>query len=173
MKNILEAAKALINSGKYNEVNGRNRSAGIDALCKEFGMALGSPYCAMGISKAAKMVAGLPGLKFPYSAGSQSMLAAFRKADKCFVDPQHLLKVKGALAIRTDPGGKHGHVLLVSGRLTDSRGKVVAISTAEFNTNLQGSRDGEGSTYLRRDIPLTPYAWTFVDLSDYAGGVYW
>lgn len=174
MKTALDVLQEMIDSGKYREINGPNRSPAIDALCKEFGYDLGSSWCALFVSKGFKEVS-IPqtGKVFHYTAGSQDLLRFFQLNNWVSSNPQSLIGWKGALAIRTNPDGQHGHVVAIANRLTDKNGTVVAIRTAEGNTNSQGSSNGEGAYNLKRIIPLTPYRWTFCNTSYITGGSWW
>lgn len=121
---------------------------------------------------------GVKGDKFARTAGTQSCLAWGRKNGLVSSDPQDMLKWKGALAIRTDPGGKTGHVALVLGRNTvkDEDGNLVitSIGTAEGNSNSNGSSNGDRAVFNIRTISsLNRGTWSYLDISKFAGGSYW
>jgi len=170
----IECARTMVVSGKYRETNGPNRSPAIDSLCREFGVPLGSSWCALFASKAFRdsLRSGSEGTVFKYTAGSQSMLAWFRKMGWTSDDPQDLLDWSGALIIRTDPGGEHGHVAMVEKRFT-SNGVVVALGTLEGNTDKNGGSNGDGAYERKRIIPLKPYKWTYCNTTHIAGGQWW
>jgi len=166
----------MIDSGAYRETQGPNRSPAIDALAREFGVPLGSPWCAMFACKAAETArdSGEDGDAFPMTAGSQDLLHKLTAMGcQTSLTAQSLLSWKGAAVIRTDPDGAHGHVALVKERLTDASGIITAIVTCEGNTDVLGSSNGDGAYNRHRWIPLAPYKWTFVRLDNFAGGDWW
>lgn len=176
MLDVNEVLIDRIASGFYKETHGQNRSPILDKLCLKWGYPLGSPWCALFVIDAFDLIEDehkeISGIKIIKTAGSQAMLKWFKDRALISKNPQDLLNWKGALAIRTDPGGKHGHVLLISERLTTNN-KVVALTTLEGNTNLAGSSNGDGAYKRKRIIPLTPYTWTFCNTSEIIGGRWW
>lgn len=182
MKNVSELAKELINSGKYKEDQsiGQNRGKVIDDLNKWIGVPLGSSWCATFVCWLFKLAldSGATGNKFFKTAGSQSLLAWAKKQGIVSSNPQDLLKWKGAVLIRTDPGGEHGHVALALGRNTvkDANGNLVitSIYTAEGNSNSNGSSNGDRACFQVRTIAnLEKAEWHYVNISSFAGGSYW
>jgi hypothetical protein len=174
IKNMAQIAREMVESGKYREINGPNRSPEIDELCRIGHVPLGSSWCTLFACEAHRrsVNTGASGAHMPYTAGSQFMLAWFRKHGLTSDDPQDLLKWKGALLIRTNPDGKHGHVALAEKRLT-TFGKIVAVGTLEGNTDANGGSNGDRAAERERVIPLTPYKWTFCNTSSLAGGTWW
>ena len=176
-RNASQFAQAMIDSGLYVETKGQNRGPTIDELNLEYGYPLGSSWCILFIVRAfdvSWMEHGKPKdvIRLPKTAGSQYLLSWFKKKGWTSTDPQDLLNWKGALAIRTDPGGKRGHGVLVKARFTKD-GKIVAIGTSEGNTDENGGSNGDRAANRRRKIPLTPYKWTFCNTSFIIGGAYW
>lgn len=174
------AVSEILGPHPVRETDGPNRSPQIDKMNLAVGNPLGAPYCAAGVSHCfrtfAQSLPQEPGQAFPYSGGSQSILAWFRARGLAFEDAQRLLTCKGALGGWTDADGVHGHVFLVRGRLS-SGGIVTAIETLEYNTDPQtGSRDGQGAYALRRTFEdlrrLHPHFW-FCDVSSIKGGRWW
>lgn len=175
MKTALDFAKEMVQSKLYFETQGPNRSPALDSLSNEFGVPLGSSWCALFVSKAFKSAAqaGATGDPFHYTAGSQDLLAWFKNNHTVSTNPDDLLKWKGALIIRTDPGGEHGHVALVSGRVTSTKSKVLSLLTIEGNTNTNGSSNGDGAYCRTRLVPLQPYEWHFCNTTNIKGGSWW
>lgn len=177
METIASVARKLIDGPPLiRETNGKNRSPFIDHLCQEFGVPLGSPYCAMGVSHCAKVCQWRTGTVFPYSDGSQAIMRHFRDNGHLFTDPQQLLGVKGALGGWTDPDKEHGHIFVIEGRLTGFDG-VRGLETLEFNTSpVNQGRDGEGAFAMTRTITQLkahhPNFW-FLDTSGVRGGAWW
>jgi hypothetical protein len=177
--NGVQVAQKRIDSGQWKETQGNNRGPCIDRLEAKFGLE-GQPWCAMfawdcideaaQANAAAKIGNGVPLIK---TAGSQAMLAWFKEKGWTSTNAQDLNHWHGALAIRTDPGGLHGHVVMVKGRMVDVNGTVHAVLTCEGNTNANGARDGDGAYNHTRGIPLQPYVWTFCDTSGISGGRWW
>ncbi|HYE76392.1 MAG TPA: hypothetical protein VEI97_00270, partial [bacterium] len=163
------------------ECQGKNRSPVIDTLNRFVGLQPGAPYCAAGLSfcfhKALGQVADAPrGGRFPYSGSSQSILRAFRDADRWSDNPQDLMGWAGALGGWTNPTDPaHGHIFLVAGRLTNPAGRVIALATLEFNTSpTTGGRDGQGVFALRRQVPVDRgHRLWFLDTSAIVGGSWW
>lgn len=162
----LDKAKGMVGE---RETGGRNRSPFIDKINLRVGAPLGSPWCASFVSWAFAQSDDADGHKAPGSAGSQTWKAWAKKHGRWFTDPQKLLECKGALFGWTNPGGRTGHLGFVSGRLTVD-GKVTAISTVEGNSNMAGSREGDGVVANRRD--LKSKFW-FIDTTGLKGGDFW
>jgi hypothetical protein len=204
MITALDLAYALLDPpGRIMEIEGKkNRSPVIDEINALVGIPDGSPYCAAGVSLLFRAIqqpekalakphlASLLGRQavllqrqehsarrlFPFSGSSQAIMRAFRADGKTFTDPQHLLDCRGALGGWTNPDGEHGHIFLVTGRLT-ARSKVLGVRTAEFNSNPHTKgRDGEGAYLMERSIDelraTHPRFW-FADLTGMIGGEYW
>jgi hypothetical protein len=181
MKTAVDYAREMVSSGQYRETHGKNRSPALDALVREYGYPLGIPWCAIWVSEAFDKAAdaGAPGLRLAPTAGSQAMLAWFKRLQKrepdfqwISSDPQDALNWEGAILIRTDPDGEHGHVALAERRLTTA-GKIVAFGTLEGNTDSDGGRDGDAAYERKRPVPLKPYRWTLCNTTKLAGGSYW
>lgn len=184
MKNAIQCAREMLESGKYRETHGPNRSPAIDALCKKYGFDLGSAWCCLFVSEAfdraeasgASTVAGGQKLiELPKVASTQSLLRWFRQQGDSWYskDTQAILNWEGALAIRTDPSGVTGHVLFIEKRFTDPNRRVLSIGSVEGNTSQKGSRNGQGAYALRRIVPLGPYTWTYCNTSGIVGGQWW
>lgn len=182
MKNVSVLAKELINSGKFIEDQsiGQNRGKVIDDLNKWIGVPLGSSWCATFVCWLFKLSSdsGATGKGFFKTAGSQSLLAWGKKQGIISDNPQDLLKWKGAVLIRTDPGGQHGHVALALGRNTkkDKQGNLVitSIATAEGNSNSNGSSNGNAAVFHVRTVAdLNNANWHYLNTSSFAGGSYW
>jgi hypothetical protein len=176
--NISDAFQAMIDSGAYVESGGPNRGPAIDALCTEFGYTLGSPWCALAFCHAAKQcwAQGL-GRQVPYTASSQELLARLAAVTAVSVHAGSLMHWRGAVAIwtQTDASGNptgRGHVALVQRRLTNHVGDLVAIGTAEGNTNDHQGREGDRAMNHVRPVPQ-PGRWTYCKLDPFAGGSYW
>ncbi len=170
--NALQWAEALLRQ-HVTESAGNNRGPVVDAIERFAGVPHGSPWCAAFVSycfhKAALDAAC--DNAFPTSGGSQSLLAHFERLGLVSRDPQDLMNWKGALGGWTDPGGAHGHVFFVKGRLTDASGQVVKIATIEGNAG-----PGRGSVVaLVRDTPTTieGHELWFLDVGGFEGGSWW
>lgn len=182
-----------------------NRSSYIDALVRYVGhsvplnpKAAGLPYCAIGVSacflmaQRAYIKGGGDTKSFTElmikTASSQEIKRFFERKGLLFTDPQQLRQCKGALFGWTNSDAAHGHVGFVAGRLTDGMGKVVAIRTVEFNSNMAGSRDGEGCYSLIRqhlhngvfgvkgltgNLGQSKKKLWFCDTSSFFGGSWW
>jgi hypothetical protein len=170
-------AREMYRSGKYFESEGKNRSPAIDALCREFHYPLASHWCILYISKAFKLSEEAGNWALPKilkTAGSQTLLAWFKDHGWTSNDPQDLKDWKGAIIIRTNPDGEHGHGAIAEKRFTNlSTGKIVALGTLEGNTDKYGGANGDGAYERKRIIPLKPYKWTYCNTSFIAGGQWW
>jgi len=128
------------------EVNGQNRSPMIDAVNKRLGVPMGSPYCIGGL-----LVRGVEAmctqleLKNPVTmtAGTQKFWArAPMKYKKLKGDKPR----KADICIQRNRDDKnHGHAY---GLTADQKDLYQA--TIEYNTNMAGSRDGQGVYNLKR-----------------------
>lgn len=166
---------------RIHETGGKNRSPVIDAINREMGLPLGSPYCAATVSHCFRKAtaAGEPGLlTFPCSGGSQAIKHAFAALGRLSDDPNALVGWRGALGGWTDSGDPaHGHIFFIKGRLTDGDGSVVGLITLEANTSPQTQdRDGEGMYALHRTIASLnanhPNYW-FLKTDGIVGGEWW
>jgi len=171
--NALQWAEALLRQ-HVSESDGNNRGPVVDAIENYAHLPLGSPWCAAFVwycfhKACLDAPAGLP--PFPGSGGSQSLLAHFEQLGLVSRDPQDLLNWKGALSGWTDPGGAHGHVFFIKGRLTDPHGQVVKVATIEGNA---GPGRG-GVVALIRDVPTTyeGHDLWFLNVSGFEGGSWW
>lgn len=155
------------------ETGGPNRGPALDKLEAKFDMS-GQSWCAIwawnGFELAAEEL-GQPN-ECPKTASSQEMLEWFRDRGLVSATAEALHDWGGALAIRTDPGGLHGHVAPVLGRLLDANGKIAQIQTCEGNSDKNGGSNGDGAYFHVRSIPL-PGVWHFCDVSNFAGGRWW
>ena len=175
--NALQWAEAFLRQ-HVTESAGENRGPVVDAIEQYAELPLGSPWCAAFVWYCFHKAeldrveeSGERGESFPGSGGSQSLLAHFEQLGLVSRDPQDLLNWKGALGGWTDPGGAHGHVFFIKGRLTDEDGKVVKIATIEGNA---GPGRG-GVVALVRDVPTTAEGhdvW-FLNVSEFVGGSWW
>lgn len=170
---IVEIAAKLV--GK-TETQGKNRSVLIDNINAYVGNQMGDPYCAAGVSwcfREASIANGEKDRPRPKTGSSFFMRKWFAQRSKVTDDAQALLGWKGALGGWTNPDG-HGHVFIIEKRYTSMLGfgrKVVAIGTIEFNTDGEGSRDGDGIWRRKRKVDERKF-W-FCDTSDLSGGAYW
>lgn len=177
----LDFMQQLVDANVH-ETGGKNRGPEIDAINREMGLPLGSPYCAATVShcfrevqKATPMSTVKPARKFAYSGSSQAIRRAFEGMAWRSWDPQDLLKWRGALGGWTDEGDPaHGHIFFIKGRLVDKDGQVIGVSTLEANTSphTQG-RDGEGVFQLRRIFDGQRHKLWFLDTSEILGGAWW
>jgi len=166
--------RARIASGDYRETDSPNRGPAIDKLEQEFGL-LGQSWCAMWAIEPFYVCKrqGLPGLVPPLIAGSQALLRWFQSQGFVSSDPQDVLDWGGALAIRTNPDGVHGHVAPIFMRFTTGDGQLIAVQTEEGNTDVHMGSNGDGAYSHRRAIPLTPYTWHYCRTDELAGGRWW
>ena len=172
MRNAIQIAQSWIDSGKYVESAGPNRGPAVDALEREFGL-IGQPWCGMYACGAGHeaLKEGAQGDPWPMIAGSQALLAWFRERDLVSADPQDVLDWLGALAIRTDPGGLHGHVVMLAQRRV-AAAKILAFYTCEGNTDKDGGRNGDRAWNHLRAVPL-PGVWHYCRTDGLAGGDWW
>lgn len=170
------------------ETGGQNRSPDIDKFNLSAGVPLGSPYCASGLSFCFRACAKLNVIRFPYTASSQAMRKEFERRGKFTWNAELMKRWGGAIGGWTNDDGVHGHVFLITERLTDRHGDVVGIRTIEFNSNLIGDREGDGCFELTRRMGadgnwyvedkngrLTGIGrkiW-FCDVTGFPGGVWW
>jgi hypothetical protein len=119
------------------ESHGPNRSPSIDAMCKRGGVALGSPYCLLGATCVLDDACKELGLKNPVKvhAGTQNWW--------------------GNVPMKYRRGSaKEGFIGIYQKRKDQSKGHAVVVvsdedidheyKTIEFNTNGEGSRNGDG-----------------------------
>ena len=166
--NLIEVAQANVGE---RETNGPNRSPWIDELCNRLGVKLGSSYCASAVAfwlheVGCKALADNP-------ASSQSWKAWADDNGRLRSDPNDLLKCTGALGGWTDPNDSaHGHIFVITERLTTTDGDVAAVKTIEANTSSGGSANGDGVYDRRRNTQQVPTLW-FIDLTGLPGCNYW
>lgn len=140
------------------ESAGHNRADWIDAINREVGIPLGSPYCAAGVSHCFHECRDQRAFdlerieRFPRSGGSQAIRASLAAMGRLSFDPQFLMGMHGAIGGWTnEDDSRHGHVFLITSRFTSPKGLVEAIGTIEFNTDgSRADRDGDGCYELRR-----------------------
>lgn len=129
--------KCLAMQGQ-KETHGKNRSPMIDADNKKAGVPLGSPYCLTSLMCRLDEACKEMGLKNPI--GIQASTQMFFNS------------VKNKYLVTT---GKKGTIAIFQSRSNSSRGHAAAVredmvkgtnhfETIEFNTDGQGSRDGDG-----------------------------
>ena len=168
----LESAMVDVTAG-LRETGGKNRSPRIDAINRNVGNPLGSPYCAAGVSDAFRR-AGAGRTDFPFSGSSQAIKRWFESHGLLSHDAQDLKHWRGALAGWTDADGAHGHIFLVGQRFTDDSGHITSIGTAEYNTGPDGGRDGDGAYSKHRIVPIDRgHKLWFLNCSNIPGGAWW
>lgn len=157
------------------EDKGKNRSKRIDSINRFCSLPMGSPYCAAGVSWCFAHCDGV-GIRLPISGSSQFFKRWFDNRGWLTYDPKDLKKMKGFLFGWTNVDDMaHGHIGFGAGRnvhwLTR---KVVSIRTVEYNSNLAGSRDGEGVFTNVRLVPFDrSHRLYFMDTSHLVGGTFW
>lgn len=168
-------AQRMINSGEYHETEGPNRSPAIDQLCRDFGDPLGSSWCALFQSRAFKdaRLSGCTGETFPYDGRCHIIRAWFEERGWTSTNANDLMEWKGAVVIRHDKFNGRGHIAMVKSRFTSGSAVVEAVGTLEGNTNSVGGSDGDGAYEKRREVPLSPYTWSFCRTDLIAGGAWW
>lgn len=122
------------------ETAGPNRSPFIDEINRRAGAALGSPYCLAGATCALDDACKALGLKNPVGihAGTQNWYDSVPEEYKSEKGYARL----GDIGIFQDRGDRaHGHAFFVA---EDEEASSLLFGTIEFNTNHQGSRDGDG-----------------------------
>lgn len=143
------------------EVDGPNRSKMIDGINKRLNVPLGSPYCiggllVRGVERLCKEYSLKLPINFPFTAGTQKFWYGSLKQQNGFVHPfseasdyQKAKKANiGILQNKTDKA--HGHAFGFAEDETDVQ------HTIEYNTNLAGSRNGDGVYELVRTVKGTP-----------------
>lgn len=163
-------------SGAYHDTVSHHHSPAIDALEAHFGMS-GQSWCAMFATWAFHVAANGAETLMPLTAGSQNLLAILKAMGLVSASFEALHGWRGALLIRTDPGGEHGHVATVTQRWLDGDGKIVKLSTIEGNSNNDGSANGNGAYFHERTTSsLQPHngtVWHVADTSSFPGGQWW
>lgn len=86
MKSAIDVARPYVGE---KETGGPNRSPFIDRLCEQFGVPLGSSWCALLVSKCFEDAGA--GSGFPYSASSQQIRRWFEAKGRLSRDPDDLL----------------------------------------------------------------------------------
>ena len=164
--NLVQIAQACVGE---KETNGPNRSPWIDHINDWLGVPLGSSYCAGAVSLWLHR-AGCDEFK---TASSQAWKRWARDLGRLKFDPNELLNCTGALGGWTDPNDQaHGHIFVITERLTTSKNEVAAVETIEANTSSGGSANGDGVYERRRNIHQVPTLW-FIDLTGLPGCNYW
>lgn len=160
-KKPIEASKAALSSrlvqlctedDGIRETDGKNRSPLIDQINSEIGADLGSPYCLAGIIvRGCMRLCKEFGLQLPKemkTPGTQYFWATAPSKYKILPPAKAKLGTVGILKNRSNDG--KGHAFL---NITDEK-KVQ--KTFEYNTNPEGSRDGDGGYYGARNSQGTP-----------------
>lgn len=128
------------------ETDGKNRSKIIDGWNKRVGVYLGAPYCASSIWCIWDEVCKENGWIFPMSKTASSQ-AFVTKVPSKYVRKDGALGRRGDAGVLQVPTDKaHGHMTV----LREDQVRQPYFETSEFNTNMKGSRDGEGGYDLRR-----------------------
>lgn len=142
-------------TAKLRETHGKNRSPRIDSFNQRTGVPMGSPYCASGAWCAVDDACKHLGLTNPIPPTASSQ--AFRRPS--FV-PAKYIRSEGSLGKMGDfgvlqvPGdSSHGHLTV----LRYNQPFAPNFPTIEYNTNIAGSRDGDGCyTMFRSTKDLSP-----------------
>lgn len=122
------------------ETEGKNRSKLIDGINKSIGSGMGEPYCLAGvIVRGAMRLCQTKGLKLPPKAKSAGTQDFFRTTPSKYKVLKGSKAKKGMIGILQNyaDSGK-GHAFM----FTEDEGAVQ--KTVEYNTNVAGSRDGDG-----------------------------
>ena len=128
------------------EDQGKNRSLMIDHINFKLGVPMGSPYCIGGL-----LVQGVEPLCFMYHLKNPIPMTAstqefWRNAPARFLRPNGKPGKKGDICIMQNKAAKnYGHAY----GLTEDEGRDQ--KTIDYNTNLGGSRDGDGVFELVRN----------------------
>lgn len=132
------------------EDNGPNRSPLIDAINTRLGVDLGSPYCIGGL-----LVRGVERLCTIYKLVNPVVMTAGTQ-NFWWKAPDKYRKLKGNKAKKSDIGilvnkddPSHGHAFM----FTEDESNVQR--TIEYNTNIAGSRNGDGVYRLERSATGT------------------
>lgn len=145
---FLANIKRLIDK-PIRETNGKNRSPDIDSWNKRTFVPMGSPYCASSIWCEWEDACKELGLKFPMKATASSQAFATQPPAKYVRKAGEAGKRgdAGVLQNIADPG--YGHMtVLREDQITGSE----YFQTYEFNTDGEGSRDGDGGYPKTRSI---------------------
>jgi len=178
----LDEARAVLGAGLTEDAGPNTDHAGvITEMLREVGAGPGEPWCAAFATRCFR-VAGGAAPAFA-SASSQGIRRWFEDHGLLNHDAQALLKWRGALFGWTDADGAHGHIGLVSGRLTAADpnesafagSRVIGIETIEGNASSGGGeRPIEGVFSHRRTVPEScGHALWFCNTSDLPGGAWW
>lgn len=129
------------------ETHGKNRSPLIDSICKFFGLPPGQPYCIGGLLYRTHQYLESKGLKNPLPK-TMSTQSFYNSA------PGKYKKIKGIKASKADiciQRKRSDHNLGHAYALTEDEG--VEQFTVEYNTDLNGGRDGDGvATHIRSQL---------------------
>ena len=126
------------------ENNGKNRSPLIDAICKFFGLPMGQPYCIGWVVYRIDGFCKEKGLKNPIPK-TMSTQEFWRKTPEKYKKHKGIKGKKADVCIQqqyASPTKGHAYVL--------TKDEELEQSTVEANTNVQGSRDGDGIYFNTR-----------------------
>jgi hypothetical protein len=130
------------------EDQGANRSVMIDAINKRLGVPMGSPYCIGGVLvRGVEQLCKKHNLKNPVTmvAGTQDFWFSAKKLAPSCIYEKGARALKGDICILVNrQDHSHGHAY---GLTEDEGAKQMTI---EYNTNLAGSRNGDGVYELTR-----------------------
>ena len=124
---------------------GKNRGAWVDPINSWMGVEMGEPYCLSGILYCLKTLEESTGARFdlPKLPSTQRFWAAVRPEFKELEAKSWSI---GIMQSKKDP--TKGHAVMVLSN-PDSAGYI---ETFEFNTDISGSRDGDGAFFTKRSI---------------------
>jgi len=166
--NLIQTAQKDVGE---REDDGANRSIWIDHINDWLQVQRGSSYCAGAVSLWLHRAGCDQRPDSP--ASSQAWKRWADDNGRLRSDPDDLLKCTGALGGWTnldDP--THGHIFVITERLTTTGGDVAAVKTIEANTSSGGSANGDGVYDRRRNTQQVPTLW-FIDLTGLPGCNYW
>jgi hypothetical protein len=138
----------------------KNRGGWIDQINSSIGAPLGSPYCLSGLLYCLKSLEAATGCKFdlPRVPGTQYFWNLTKDEYKVQMPSPWCI---GIMQHRKDP--RHGHAVIV----VNTPDHYGYFETFEFNTDISGSRDGDGAMFTKRHLTGTAELrfLGFVDLS--------
>lgn len=141
IERVLAKCKADIDS-KLRETNGKNRSPKIDTFNRRVGTYMGAPYCASSLWCNFKDVCIELGLNFPMPATASSQALRYNAPEKYRKSSKGK---RGDLAIyQQKKNASHGHAMILC---KDQEG--IKFETYEYNTDADGSRDGDGAYHKK------------------------